>query len=308
MIDSFFGTASRVKRKLLVAAFGGEEKGKSKMRMQEKPCTEDHDLLDPIEEDGEFGRCPECDAVITQNRVNVEEKIALCSCGALARLSELTWSTRSQEEILAHVPDGCSLNVKDQGMVASASLRNHQGNFIVLLICIGTTAFTFFGLISGMVGLTENLVGPFPDWLPVPRFRQHDPSMGSDEPLGLLGSLMLFVCMLPFGVAAVAMDALLLLSLRGKIQVVVDQEESYVATGVGMLQWKRPFDRSRVTHVGFALERPSEDTGDSRYRPNKTIEIRSDRLVRFGFFLERERRQWLKAVSKKWLVPNSDGG
>jgi len=227
----------------------------------------------------------------------------------LARLSELTWSTRSQEDILAHVPDGCSLIIKDQGMVAIASLRQrwHWGNTLGYLFCIGMNAMVLIGLILSIVGIIENLVGPFPDWLPVPRLGQSGQTLDSNQPLHLGGSLILFASLLPFAAVVVAIDALMLLSLWGKIQVVVDQEESYVSTGMGVLQWKRPFDRSRVTHVGFALERPSEDRGDGRNRLNQTIEIRANRSVRFGFFLERERRQWLKAVSKKWLLPNPGG-
>jgi hypothetical protein len=239
----------------------------------------------------------------------VEGKVAQCRCGALARLSELTWSTRSQEDILAHVPDGCSLIIKDQGMVAIASLRQrwHWGNTLGYLFCIGMNAMVLIGLILSIVGIIENLVGPFPDWLPVPRLGQSGQTLDSNQPLHLGGSLILFASLLPFAAVVVAIDALMLLSLWGKIQVVVDQEESYVSTGMGVLQWKRPFDRSRVKHVGFALERPSEDRGDGRNRLNQTIEIRANRSVRFGFFLERERRQWLKAVSKKWLLPNPGG-
>jgi uncharacterized paraquat-inducible protein A len=54
-------------------------------------------------------RCPQCDHPIAYESINIKEGVACCDpCRKLFRLSELNWSHRSREEVLAQTPLGCS--------------------------------------------------------------------------------------------------------------------------------------------------------------------------------------------------------
>jgi uncharacterized paraquat-inducible protein A len=55
-------------------------------------------------------RCPECDAEIPFEAINIQEGMASCNaCENLFRISELNWSHLSREDVLAKTPWGCSL-------------------------------------------------------------------------------------------------------------------------------------------------------------------------------------------------------
>ncbi len=253
----------------------------------------------------DFGlqRCPNCDAVITADAINIKEGVALCpDCGKLSRLSELNTSGRSIADILARPPSGCSVVSDGQRVAATASLRSLSGFAF-------TAGFALFwnGIISVFVliaiaGLYTNLIGPLPTWFPAPGLKDGKPEMNG-EPMDLGMTLFLCVFLIPFVTVGIGMMAAAVINLIGKVEVVIDEFDSYVATRLGFLRWKKRFDPCEVQAVEFGGT-PWQSDGGS----NRLIEIKANRTVKFGSMLQSDRMEWLCAVLRQILLPPIDEG
>lgn len=242
-------------------------------------------------------RCPDCDESINSDAVNIKEGVALCpGCGKLSRLSELNYDNRSLQEILAKPPTGCSIVPLGHGAVVSASLRSFGG-------FLGAACFALFwnGIVSifvlvAIAGLYTNLIGPLPAWFPAPRMNEGKPQMNGG-PMDLGMTLFLCVFLIPFVTIGTGMAAAAIINLVGKVQVVIDDAESYVTTGVGFVKWKRRFHARDVRAVNF---------GYTAWRSNgassKLIEMVADRTIKFGSLLATDRLEWLRAVLKEMLL------
>ncbi len=201
------------------------------------------------------------------------------------------------EEILDRPPSGCSIHSFGQRAVATVSLRSITG-------FVTTTGFALFwnGIVSVFVliaiaGLYANLIGPLPKWFPAPGLNDGKPEMNGG-PMELGMTLFLCVFLIPFVTVGSVMAGAAIMCLLGKVEVVIDEFDSYVATGFLFLKWKKRFDAKQVQGVEFTSSAWSSEGGSTRL-----IEIKSNRNVKFGSMLPTERMEWLRAVLKTLLLP-----
>lgn len=248
-------------------------------------------------------RCPDCDASLTSDTMNIREGVALCpSCGKLSRLSELSTSSRSMEEILAQPPSGCSINSHDQSAVATVSLRSLDGFPLLAGFALFWNGITSIFVLLAIAGLYTNLIGPLPHWFPAPGLKEGKPEINGG-PMELGTTLFLCVFLLPFVTVGVVTAGAAIMNLFGKVEVVTDEFDSFVATGIGFLRWKRRFDPREVRTVEFGTS-ASQSEGGSRKR---LIEIKANETVEFGSTLQADQMEWLRAVLRKLLLPQKDG-
>lgn len=242
-------------------------------------------------------RCPDCDESIDSDAINIREGVALCpKCGLLSRLSELNYSGRSIQEILGQPPDGCSIQPVGLGVIATASLRSLSG-------FLGCVAFALFwnGIVSVFVliaiaGLYTNLIGPLPHWFPAPGLNQGKPEMNG-EPMGLGMTLFLCVFLIPFVTVGVGMTVAAIINLAGKVEVVIDEHDSWVATGIWIFKWKRRFNPRKIHAITYGNSAWQSDGAT-----NKVIELAADRIIKFGSMLQSDRMEWLKAALNELLL------
>jgi hypothetical protein len=120
------------------------------------------------------------------------------------------------------------------------------------------------------------------------------------EPMNLGMTLFLCIFLIPFVAIGIGMAGAAIMNLFGKVEVVVDEFDSYVATGIGFLRWKKSFDPRGVLAVDIGTT-PWQTEGGS----NKLIEIKANRTVKFGSLLQSDRMEWLQAVLRQTLLPQS---
>jgi hypothetical protein len=247
-------------------------------------------------------RCPDCDESLAPDAINVREGVALCpKCGKLSRLSELNCTDRPLEEILSQPPTGCSIVALGRGVVARASFRSLTGFLLPAGLALFWNSIVSIFVLIAIAGLYTNLIGPLPAWFPAPGLKDGKPEMNG-EPMGLGMTLFLCVFLIPFVTVGIGMIGVALLNLIGKVEVVIDELDSYVATCAGGFRWIRRFDPYRVRAVSFGTTAWQSEGG-----PNRLIELSADRTIRFGSLLQADRMEWLRVVLKELLLnPNAN--
>ena len=247
-------------------------------------------------------RCPGCDEPLPADCLNIKEGVALCpGCQNLIRLSEVNFSDRSIEEIVKKPARGCSIDETSQGVVITASLRS-IGAFIACaaFALIWNSIVSIFLLLTA-AGLYSNLIGPLPVWFPAPGLVDGKPQINGG-PMGLSETLFLCVFLTPFVIVGIGTACGALVSLIGKVEVVIDEHNSFVATGFGIMKWRTRFDPHQIREVKFTTS-DCQSEGDS----SRSIEITADRTVKFGSSLPPERKKWMWAALKS-LLRNASGG
>jgi hypothetical protein len=246
-------------------------------------------------------RCPDCDELLTSDAMNIKEGVALCpGCGKLSRLSDLNTSGRSITEILARPPAGCSINSDGQCVVVTASLRSLAGFLFASGFALFWNGITSVFVLIAIAGLYTNLIGPLPHWFPAPGMKEGKPEMNGG-PMDLGMTLFLCIFLIPFVTVGIGMVGVAVMNLIGKVEVVIDEFDSYSATGMGFLRWKQRFDPREVRAVEFGTTAWQSDGGR-----NKLIEIRANRTVKFGSMLQCDRLEWLRAVLRQLLLLQYD--
>lgn len=246
-------------------------------------------------------RCPDCDAALSADDINIKEGFALCpECGSLKRLSELWLGTGSESAIIAAPPSGCTIVSVGQAVHVRASLRS-IGSFV------GAAFFALFWnsivsvfVVLALAGLYANLVGPLPAWFPLAEGAGAAPKMNG-EPISLGMTLFLCLFLTPFILVGLAMTAAAVISLVGHVEVVLEEFGSYVATGVGFVRWKRRFDARDVKAVS-----PAWSTWETNDQKQRQIELVADRPIKFGSQLRSDRIEWLQAVLHALLLGAKD--
>ncbi|MCR9197587.1 MAG: hypothetical protein NXI04_02985 [Planctomycetaceae bacterium] len=246
-------------------------------------------------------RCPECDAPIGAKDINIKEGVALCpQCGALVRLSELTDNDVDVDDLVDVPPSGCTIETHSGTTVTATASARSLGGFVAC------TAIALFwnGIVSvflsvAIAGLYTNLVGPLPDWFPAPEMDQGRPKMNGG-PMGLGATLFLCLFLTPFVIIGVALISGAVMSLIGRVDLVIDEFESYVATGVGFVRWKRRFDPRQMKSVKLHL--PIRRSTRNRSQPSPTIEFVADETIRFGGMLPTARKNWMHALARTLLL------
>lgn len=244
-------------------------------------------------------RCPECDEPIAFDSINIKEGFASCeNCRKLFRLSELSLSHRSREDVLAITPRGCSQVDWGQSLRLTASCRSFPTFIGLAFASLFWNSIVSVFLSLALAGLWANLVGPVPDWFPMPGgIRQGRPVM-NDAPMNLGTTLFLCLFLIPFVTIGIGLLFGALYSLLGRVKVVIDQFDSYVSSGIGFLAWKTRFDPLRIDSVRF-----HHSAGDAESAAKSSIQIIGDRTIEFGSMLPEHRRQWLAASLQSIFSP-----
>lgn len=238
--------------------------------------------------------CPECGRPIATADINIAEGVALCrACGKLSKLSELVEEVVVDASAITRPPAGCTYDASPSGpTVIRASARSAGGAIGLLAICLFWNGIVSVFLLQVIAGFYTHFVGPLPQWFPAPS------NHGKSDIMSLGTSLFMCVFLTPFVVVGLGMLGGFLLSVAGRVEVLVNGFDGRVRTGVGPFSWTRRFDASQVQHVNLGLTKWKEN-GQSKER----IEIvAADRTVRFGTILTPERRQWMRTVLHIRLV------
>ena len=240
-------------------------------------------------------RCPDCDEVILAEAINIQEGFALCpACGRLTRLSELSFRSRSIVETLNQPPAGCSILPVGHGVIVRASLRSITGFLVMTGIALFWNGIVSVFVLIAIAGLYVNLIGPLPAWFPAPGM--------NGAPVNLGQVLFQCVFLIPFVTVGTGMAGAALMSLFGKVVVVIDEFDSYAATGFGLFIWKKRFDPLQVHSITISTN-SSESEG--RTNSNRMIEIRSDRTLKFGSLLQSDRLEWMHAALKELMLKST---
>lgn len=241
-------------------------------------------------------RCPECDSQIRSNDINIQEGVALCpDCGVLSRLSELHEADQSIELVFDDPPHGCSIDTTMDSVSATASARSIGGFFLSLGIAVFWNGIVSVFALIALAGLYTNLIGPLPEWFPAPVAEGGKPEMNG-EPMGLGMTLFLCAFLTPFLLIGAAMISAVLVSAFGRVEVSVNEFESFVGIGIGFVMWKRRFDPAQMR----SIEMEYRSTSDNNTHP--VIELIADRTIRFGSMLPAGRKKWLHAAIRTVLM------
>ncbi len=247
-------------------------------------------------------RCPDCDRVLSADDINIKEGVALCpSCGKLLRLSELKSSGRTNAEILDRPPSGCTLKVEGQRLVATVSIRSIIGFLFPGIFALFWNGIVSIFVLIAIAGLYANLIGPLGQWVPVPGVKDGKPEMNGG-PMDLGMTLFLCIFLIPFVTVGVVMSGTALINLLGKTTVVIDEFDSYTATGVWFFRWKKRFDAKQVREIGFAPALWQTEGAN-----HKLLEIQADRTVKCGTMVKQDRLDWLRIVLRDLYFPSGDG-
>ena len=242
-------------------------------------------------------RCPECDIPLLSDSINIQQGVALCpDCGTLSQLSALVFSDRSVQDIITKPPAGCAVVAQGHGAVVSASLQSTSRFLGAIVFALFWNGIVSIFVLLAAAGVYANLVGPIPDWFPVPGAVDGIPQM-NDGPMGPGETLFLCLFLIPFVTIGAAMAGVAIMSLVGRVEVVLDEFDSFVATGVGFVKWKRSFDASQVRQI--ACGKTSWQT-DGEHK--QLVELTADRTLRFGSMLPAERMEWLRVVLRVLLL------
>jgi hypothetical protein len=115
-------------------------------------------------------------------------------------------------------------------------------------------------------------------------------------------TLFLWIFLTPFIVIGVSMIGAFFLSVGGRTEVQADPTGGTVFTGVGPLGYRRRFMPSHVADVRIEDKQWRDSDGDRQQKTNIVIETKEGKLIRFGSMLSNERRRFLAAILRKFLV------
>ncbi|MBI1375297.1 MAG: hypothetical protein GC159_21475 [Phycisphaera sp.] len=223
--------------------------------------------------------------------INIAEGVALCpGCGELSRLGEVIDAGAPVDELINETPGGCSVERTHGGgvhvRVSTRSLATAAGLSFFALFWNGIVSVFVAGAAAA---LYTNLVGPLPEWIPVPD--------SDGKPMPLAMALFLCAFLTPFIVIGLGVIWGVLLALFGKIDVRVEGDTCSVRTGVGPFGWTRRFSVRAVKKVSMGSTRIRNSEGEEQ-----VIVIETERDIKVGTGLTRQRRDWLRAMLHVLLI------
>jgi len=246
--------------------------------------------------DANTPRCPTCSKTILSDDVNVAKDVAYCrSCNLAHSLSALIHTNELTEGVnLDRPPSGVRYDLHEGHITVSATHRS-------LVAAAGTLAVALFwnGIVSVFVlfaiaGTLRNLNVTLPTWFPTPNM--------NGSPMGVGMTLFLWIFLTPFIVIGTSMIGAFFLSVGGRTEVQADPTGGTVFTGVGPIGYRRRFMPSQVSDVRIEDKQWRDSDGDRQQKICIIIETREGKLIRFGSMLSNERRRFLAAVLRKFLM------
>ena len=253
--------------------------------------------------------CPACGRPIAAEDINIKEGVGLCrACGTLSRLSEIADQPLADATSLAKPPKGCWYEQQmGGGGAVYASLRSPGTAIGTLAVCLFWNGIVSVFVLVALSGLYTHFFGRLPPWFPAPgaggsKSSSGGGNSGSEMSLGMTLFLCLFLT--PFVIIGIGMFLAFLMSLLGRVEVVVSMGSGCVRTGFGPFNWTRRFDASKVKRVKAGQTSYAQN---GRYK--QLIQIESeDRTVSFGSTLRDQRREWMLGVLHLLLVANNKKG
>ena len=241
-------------------------------------------------------RCPTCSKAILSDDVNVAKDVAYCrSCNLAHSLSALSHTSNLTEGVnLDRPPSGVRCDNHEGQIIVSATHRS-------LGLAAGALAIALFwnGIVSVFVliaiaGTLKNFGIALPTWFPSPDMN------GSPMSVGM--TLFLWIFLTPFIVIGTSMIGAFFLSIWGRTEVQAGPTGGTVFTGVGPLGYRRRFIPSHVSDVRIEDRLWRDSDGDRQQKTNIIIETKEGKLIRFGSMLSNERRRFLAALLRKFLL------
>jgi hypothetical protein len=239
--------------------------------------------------------CPECGQPIAAADINMSQGVALCrACGKLWKLSEIADEPVADPSVITRPPAGCSYEASPSGAtLVRATTRSFGGAIGTLAICLFWNGIVSVFVLMVIASFYIRLVGPLPEYFPAPTSQSN-----KSGPMSLGMAIFMCIFLTPFVVVGIGMILAFLMSVAGRVDVIVNGVDGRVRTAIGPFYWTKRFDASQVKRVGF---------GETKYKENgrskELIEIETaDRTARFGTMLSAERRQWMRTVLHIRLV------
>ena len=210
--------------------------------------------------------CPTCKKAVPIAQINMSTDLAFCPiCDDAFKISETVDSEYINDEAVKSPPGGAWFRRELRGYLVGASTRSYIAFFLVPFMAVWS------GLsLSGLYG-TQLSEGKFD------LFRT------------LFG--------LPFLMGSVVMFVIALMSIWGKIEFEINEnEQSSVFIGVGSIGWKRYFDWKKIHTV-------KEESSNVKYPGSGQTKIilEGTRKIAVGYGVSEERKYFL-VNSLKYLI------
>jgi hypothetical protein len=205
-------------------------------------------------------KCPKCRVLIPQEDFNISTDIALCRrCSETYSFAKLLEDSETKNIDISIPPKGAWFRRTIRGFVVGATTRHVSAFFLVpfMIAWSGGSLGGIYGsqIASGKFNLVMSLFG------------------------------------LPFVAGTLIFGSIMLMTIMGKVEVVVERNEAYVFTGIGFLGWRRHFTWDKINKI-------KDVTEYSEGLPYKKIMLTTDtgKEIKFGNGVKKERIDYIRSV------------
>lgn len=211
-------------------------------------------------------RCPNCDAQMNPEDVNVGADTAFCrKCDEAFALSKLIHMEEAAAVDLDHPPKGAWFERTFDGFTVGATTRHPAAFFIVPFMCVWSG-----GSLGGIYG-SQIATGNY--------------------------SVILSLFGIPFLLFSILFWAIALMTVCGRVVLKVEGTAGGILTGVGSIGRKKLFNWLDVSGV-----REQQARADSPGHQGAKIVLEGKERVEFGKMLRQERRYFIVQVLRKMLA------
>lgn len=212
--------------------------------------------------------CPKCREEIASAQVNVGSDVAYCErCQEAYALSTLVASTDTDDTPLSEPPKGCWFETGINQWRVGATTRSYAALFLIPFMGV----WSGFSL-GGIYG-TQIINGKFNIFL------------------SLFG--------IPFLLGTLLMGSIAVMSVCGKVEIRVRDDDAETFAGVGPFGWRRKFAWSKIQFIREAAPKRQYSGQQSQ-----GLELEGDeRLIHFGTMVTEERLRFIKRLLRRMLTP-----
>ncbi len=202
--------------------------------------------------------CPKCETLIPAPQMNVAVDVAACpTCSEVFSLSSLVMTQEVPAEFDIHdPPSGAWFDEDFRGWRIGASTRSPAAFFLVPFMCVWS-GFSLGGIYGTQIAKGEFNLG-----------------------MSLFG--------IPFVLGTILFGAFAVMTVCGRVDVMVDDSDGRLFAGVGPFGWTRRFDWSKVTKIEDDLVR-YDDSSNSGH----VISIVGQTRLKLGGIVNEERQYYL---------------
>ena len=207
--------------------------------------------------------CPKCGRNIETNNINLQTDVAQCIiCYEVFKISESFNTPAASNFSISSPPKGAWYDKEFDKVTVGASTRSPIAFFIVPFMIVWSG-----GSLGGIYG-TQIASGEFSFFT------------------SLFG--------LPFLIGTLIFGSLAVMSVAGKVEVVIENSVAKIFVGVGGLGWTRTFDWNKVQII-------REENTAARYPGgfNSGIVLEGEARIKFGTNLNENRRYFILNVLKQ---------